>query len=114
MPSSRVSIEKCCILALGLSLASAVHASPPSKCDGSKQNPICLEGEDGEIGDLSDGPQVVTPAAVDAAEVDVAPGGAEEVIEINLTDEEKANLQVSVDAVKELLEACKALDGSLA
>ena len=30
------------------------------------------------------------------------------------TDEEKANLGVSVDAVKELLEACKALDSSLA
>ena len=36
------------------------------------------------------------------------------VIEISLTDEEKANLGVSVDAVKELLEACKALDSSLA
>lgn len=44
----------------------------------------------------------------------IGAGGAEEVIEINLTDEEKANLQVSVDAVKELLEACKALDSSLA
>jgi malate dehydrogenase len=33
-------------------------------------------------------------------------GGAEEVIEINLDDEAKANFQVSVDAVKELLVAC--------
>jgi len=39
--------------------------------------------------------------------------GIEEVIEIALGDEEKANLQVSVDAVKELLEACKGIDGSL-
>jgi malate dehydrogenase len=39
--------------------------------------------------------------------------GTEDVIEIELSDEEKSNLQVSVDAVKELLEACKALDSSL-
>jgi malate dehydrogenase len=44
----------------------------------------------------------------------IGAGGAKEVIEISLTDEEKANLGVSVDAVKELLEACKALDSSLA
>jgi malate dehydrogenase len=44
----------------------------------------------------------------------IGEGGAEDVIEISLTDEEKANLGVSVDAVKELLEACKALDSSLA
>ena len=40
--------------------------------------------------------------------------GVEKVIEISLTDEAKANLTVSVDAVKELLVACKAIDGSLA
>lgn len=40
--------------------------------------------------------------------------GAEEVVEIALTDEEKSNLQVSVDAVKELLDVCKTLDPSLA
>ena len=40
--------------------------------------------------------------------------GIEDVVEIELNDEEKNNLQVSVDAVKELLEACKGLDGSLA
>ena len=44
----------------------------------------------------------------------IGAGGAEEVIEISLTDEEKTNLGVSVDAVKELLDACKALDSSLA
>ena len=44
----------------------------------------------------------------------IGANGAEEVIEIALTAEEKANLQVSVDAVKELLDACKALDSSLA
>ena len=41
-------------------------------------------------------------------------GGVEKVVEIALNDEAKANFQVSVDAVKELLEACKAIDGSLA
>jgi malate dehydrogenase len=41
-------------------------------------------------------------------------GGVEKVVEIELNDEAKANFQVSVDAVKELLEACKQIDGSLA
>ncbi|MEP5938692.1 MAG: malate dehydrogenase [Erythrobacter sp.] len=40
--------------------------------------------------------------------------GAEDVIEIELSDEEKTNLKVSTDAVEELLEVCKGLDGSLA
>jgi len=40
--------------------------------------------------------------------------GVEQVVEIALDDEAKANLKVSVDAVKELLEACKGIDGSLA
>ncbi|RJG55568.1 malate dehydrogenase [Sphingobium terrigena] len=40
--------------------------------------------------------------------------GVEQVIEIALNDEAKANLNVSVDAVKELLDACKAIDPSLA
>ena len=44
----------------------------------------------------------------------IGAGGAEEVIEIELDDEAKKNLQVSVDAVKELLVACKQIDGSLA
>src|SRR3954464_7128443 len=37
----------------------------------------------------------------------IGAGGVEEIVEIELDDEAKANLQVSVDAVKELLEACK-------
>jgi malate dehydrogenase len=41
-------------------------------------------------------------------------GGAEKVIEVKLSDEAKQNLQVSVDAVKELLVACKGIDESLA
>ena len=41
-------------------------------------------------------------------------GGVEKILEVKLSDEAKANLQVSVDAVKELLEACRAIDGSLA
>ena len=44
----------------------------------------------------------------------IGAGGAEEVIEIELDDEAKKNLQVSVDAVKELLVACKQIDGDLA
>jgi malate dehydrogenase len=40
--------------------------------------------------------------------------GVEKVIEIKLSDEAQANLTVSVDAVKELLVACKGIDGSLA
>ena len=41
-------------------------------------------------------------------------GGVEKIIEVQLSEEAKANLQVSVDAVKELLTACRAIDGSLA
>jgi malate dehydrogenase len=40
--------------------------------------------------------------------------GVERVVEIALNDEAKANFQASVDAVKELLEACRAIDGALA
>lgn len=54
-----------------------------------------------------DGLYVGVPAVIGA-------GGCEDVIEIQLSDEERANLGVSVDAVKELLAACKALDPSLA
>ena len=43
----------------------------------------------------------------------IGAGGAEEVIEIALNDDEKANLKTSTDAVEELLVACKALDESL-
>jgi len=44
----------------------------------------------------------------------IGTGGIEDVIEIELSTEEATNLEVSVDAVKELLEACKGIDGSLA
>ena len=44
----------------------------------------------------------------------IGAGGVEQIVEIDLDDEAKANLQVSVDAVKELLDACKGIDGSLA
>jgi malate dehydrogenase len=43
----------------------------------------------------------------------IGAGGVEKVVEIKLGDEAKANLQVSVDAVKELLVACKGIDSSL-
>jgi malate dehydrogenase len=65
----------------------------------------CAAYVDGAYG--LDGLYVGVPAVIGA-------GGIEQVVEIGLNDEEKANFQVSVDAVKELLEACKGIDGSLA
>ncbi|WP_126172447.1 malate dehydrogenase [Altericroceibacterium xinjiangense] len=53
-----------------------------------------------------DGLYVGVPAVIGA-------DGIEEVVEIALNDEAKANLQVSIDAVKDLLEACKGIDGNL-
>ncbi|SFS03651.1 malate dehydrogenase [Sphingomonas jatrophae] len=44
----------------------------------------------------------------------IGAGGAEEIVEIELDETAKANLQVSVDAVKELLVACKGIDSTLA
>ncbi|HET9353221.1 MAG TPA: malate dehydrogenase, partial [Sphingomicrobium sp.] len=43
----------------------------------------------------------------------IGANGAEEVIEIALDDEARQNFQVSVDAVKELLVACKGIEPSL-
>ncbi|AKM09623.1 malate dehydrogenase [Croceicoccus naphthovorans] len=65
----------------------------------------CAAHLTGEYG--VDGLYVGVPAVIGA-------DGIEQVVEIELNDEEKGNLQVSVDAVKELLEACKGIDGSLA
>ena len=44
----------------------------------------------------------------------IGAGGAEKIVQIELDEEAKAGLQVSVDAVKELLVACKGIDESLA
>ncbi|WP_336972768.1 malate dehydrogenase [Sphingobium aromaticiconvertens] len=44
----------------------------------------------------------------------IGAGGVEQIVEIALDEEAKANLTVSVDAVKELLVACKGIDSSLA
>jgi malate dehydrogenase len=60
---------------------------------------------DGQYG--VDGLYVGVPAVIGA-------GGIEQIVEIELDDEAKANLGVSVDAVKELLVACKGIDSSLA
>ena len=65
----------------------------------------CAAWVDGQYG--LDGLYVGVPVVIGA-------GGVEKIIEIKLGDEAKANLGVSVDAVKELLTACKAIDGSLA
>jgi malate dehydrogenase len=43
----------------------------------------------------------------------IGAGGVERIVEVALNDEAKANFKVSVDAVKELLAACRAIDGSL-
>jgi malate dehydrogenase len=43
----------------------------------------------------------------------IGAGGVERIVEIELDETAKANFQVSVDAVKELLEACKGIDESL-
>ncbi|QPQ54153.1 malate dehydrogenase [Allosphingosinicella flava] len=44
----------------------------------------------------------------------IGAGGVEKIVEIELNDSAKQNFQVSVDAVKELLEACKGIEESLA
>jgi malate dehydrogenase len=43
----------------------------------------------------------------------IGAGGVERIVEIELDESARANFQVSVEAVKELLEACRAIDGSL-
>jgi malate dehydrogenase len=43
----------------------------------------------------------------------IGAGGVEKIVEIDLKPEAKANFQVSVDAVRELLTACKGIDPSL-
>ena len=44
----------------------------------------------------------------------IGAGGVEQVIEIALDDTARAGLQVSIDAVKELVAACKGIDATLA
>jgi malate dehydrogenase len=44
----------------------------------------------------------------------IGAGGVERIVEIELDETAKANFQVSVEAVRELLVACRAIDGSLA
>jgi len=64
----------------------------------------CAAYVDGQYG--VDGLYVGVPVVIGA-------NGVEKVIEIALDDADKAGLQVSVDAVKELLVACKGIDESL-
>jgi malate dehydrogenase len=65
----------------------------------------CAAYVDGKYG--IDGLYVGVPVIIGA-------DGVEEVIEIELDAAAKAGLQVSIDAVKELVAACKGIDGSLA
>ncbi|WP_156679137.1 malate dehydrogenase [Sphingomonas profundi] len=65
----------------------------------------CAAYVEGQYG--LDGLYVGVPVVIGA-------GGVEEIVEIALDDEAKGNLQVSVDAVKELLVACQGIDPSLA
>ncbi|WP_375270957.1 malate dehydrogenase [Sphingomonas sp.] len=44
----------------------------------------------------------------------IGAGGVEKIVEVKLSVEAKQNLQVSVDAVKELLTACRGIDNTLA
>jgi malate dehydrogenase len=44
----------------------------------------------------------------------IGAGGVERIVEIELDDTAKANFEVSVDAVRELLDACRGIDSSLA
>ena len=44
----------------------------------------------------------------------IGAGGIEQVVEINLNEAEKAMFDKSVDAVKGLVDACKAIDTTLA
>jgi malate dehydrogenase len=43
----------------------------------------------------------------------IGAGGVEKIVEIKLDDEAKQNLQVSVEAVRELLVACRGIDECL-
>jgi malate dehydrogenase len=63
---------------------------------------VYLEGQYG-----IDGLYVGVPVIIGA-------GGVERIVEIELSAEAKANLDVSVEAVKELLVACKGIDSTLA
>ena len=65
----------------------------------------CAAYVDGKYG--LDGLYVGVPVIIGA-------NGVEQIVEIELDAEAKTNLQVSVDAVKELLVACKGIDPSLA
>jgi malate dehydrogenase len=64
----------------------------------------CAAYVEGQYG--VDGLYVGVPCVIGA-------GGVEQIIEIALDDEAKGNLGVSVDAVKELLVACRGIDPSL-
>ncbi|MEE4350606.1 MAG: malate dehydrogenase [Pacificimonas sp.] len=64
----------------------------------------CAAWLDGEYGES--GLYVGVPIIIGA-------NGVEKIVEIELGEEAKKNFGVSVDAVKELMEACKKLDGSL-
>ncbi|HEY0163755.1 MAG TPA: malate dehydrogenase, partial [Sphingomicrobium sp.] len=44
----------------------------------------------------------------------IGAGGVERIVEIQLNESAQENFNVSVDAVRELLDACKQIDGSLA
>ena len=65
----------------------------------------CAAYVDGKYG--LDGLYVGVPVIIGA-------GGVEQIVEIKLDAEAKGNLTVSVDAVKELLVACKGIDPTLA
>ena len=85
--------------------ATSAIAMAEAYLDDQKRVMPCASYVEGKYG--VDGLYVGVPTLLGA-------GGAEDVIEIELSDEERSNLKVSTDAVEELLEACRGLDSSLA
>ena len=97
-------------------------ASPPRRrlVDGSLLFMIAFAVTSAAACYIVNGPRVFVQALQDELSlvlqivpVIIGAGGVEQIVEINLDADAKANLQVSVDAVKELLVACKGIDSSL-
>lgn len=85
--------------------ASSALAMAESYLKDKKRLLPCAAWVDGMYG--LDGLYVGVPVVIGA-------GGVEKVVEIRMTETPKANFQVSVDAVRELVTACKALEPALA
>ena len=106
----------CLVTAAGVALASAASAqsiAPGAPGDAPTWSTAAKTGAGASYEAYVDGQYGVDGLYV-GVPVQIGANGVEKVIEIDLDDEAKTNFQVSVDAVKELLDACKGIDGSLA